>query len=238
MAAGASPLTLAGLSGIGDIVLTCTGDLSRNRAVGVRLGKGEKLEDITASMKVGAKEWEVVCGSGKEKGMTGSCPPLPCWPGASPQAAAACSPPASACLQGAVAEGVLTSRSAHHLAQKKGIECPVIEGIYRVRAWLGGWSGVCGRAGQGSSPPQLAGAGRPRRRKCRSQWLLRPHASLSHPPLRPLQVIHEGADPVQVVTENMSRPLKAEVNPMVAEAAHYAEVPASTPPASTPGCTI
>jgi glycerol-3-phosphate dehydrogenase (NAD(P)+) len=53
--------------------------------VGIRLGKGEKLEDITATMK------------------------------------------------GAVAEGVLTSRSAHHLAQKMGIECPVIEGIYRVR---------------------------------------------------------------------------------------------------------
>lgn len=50
---GASPLTLAGLAGVGDIVLTCTGDLSRNRTVGVRLGKGEKLEDITATMKVG-----------------------------------------------------------------------------------------------------------------------------------------------------------------------------------------
>ena len=48
--------------------------------------------------------------------------------------AAAYLPPIFSCLQGAVAEGVLTSRSAHHLAQKKGIECPVIEGIYRVRA--------------------------------------------------------------------------------------------------------
>ena len=68
-------------------------------------------------------------------------------------------------------------------------------------------------------------------------WL-RPLTSLTLPPL-PLQVIHEGADPVQVVTENMSRPLKAEVNPMGAEAAHYAEVPATeAPPASTPGCTI
>lgn len=38
----------------------------------------------------------------------------------------------SSCLQGAVAEGVLTSRSAHHLAQRQGIECPVISGIYRV----------------------------------------------------------------------------------------------------------
>ncbi|PSC69774.1 glycerol-3-phosphate dehydrogenase [Micractinium conductrix] len=125
VAAGASPLTLAGLSGIGDIVLTCTGDLSRNRTVGIRLGKGEKLEDITATMG------------------------------------------------GAVAEGVLTSRSTHHLAQKKGIECPVLEGIYRV--------------------------------------------------------IHEGADPVQVQTENMSRPLKAEVDARVAMAAHHAEVPAPPP---------
>ncbi len=43
---GANPLTLAGLSGIGDLVLTCTGELSRNRAVGEALGRGEKLADI------------------------------------------------------------------------------------------------------------------------------------------------------------------------------------------------
>ncbi|KAI0559306.1 Glycerol-3-phosphate dehydrogenase [Gracilaria domingensis] len=43
---GASPVTLAGLSGVGDTFLTCFGPLSRNRTVGVRLGKGEKLEDI------------------------------------------------------------------------------------------------------------------------------------------------------------------------------------------------
>lgn len=133
VALGASPLTLAGLSGIGDIVLTCTGDLSRNRTVGVRLGKGEKLDHITATMG------------------------------------------------GAVAEGVLTSRSAHHLAQKMGIDCPVIEGIYRV--------------------------------------------------------IHEGADPHDVVTQNMSRPLKAEVDPNVAEAAHKAEVPLPAPDAAVPSCT-
>lgn len=36
------------------------------------------------------------------------------------------------CLQGAVAEGVLTSRSAHHLAQRQGIDCPTIEGIFHV----------------------------------------------------------------------------------------------------------
>jgi glycerol-3-phosphate dehydrogenase (NAD(P)+) len=46
---GADPLTFQGLAGIGDLVLTCTGDLSRNRTLGLRLGRGEKLEDITAS---------------------------------------------------------------------------------------------------------------------------------------------------------------------------------------------
>ena len=108
---GANPLTLAGLSGIGDIILTCTGDLSRNRTVGMRLGKGEKLDDIISDMT-------------------------------------------------AVAEGILTSRSAANLAKKVGIDCPVIDGIY--------------------------------------------------------QVIHEGADPEEMVQRNMSRPLVAELDPLVA----------------------
>lgn len=113
---GANPLTLSGLSGVGDLVLTCTGDLSRNRTVGLRIGKGETLEEITKSMK-------------------------------------------------AVAEGVLTAKAAHHLAQAKGVDCPVLSGLYRV--------------------------------------------------------IHEGADPKQVVLENMSRPLKQEVNQLVIDAAHH-----------------
>jgi glycerol-3-phosphate dehydrogenase (NAD(P)+) len=46
---GADPLTFQGLAGVGDLVLTCTGDLSRNRTLGLRLGRGEKLADITAS---------------------------------------------------------------------------------------------------------------------------------------------------------------------------------------------
>ncbi len=49
-AMGADFKTFAGLSGIGDLVLTCGGDLSRNRTVGLRLGKGEKIEDILNSM--------------------------------------------------------------------------------------------------------------------------------------------------------------------------------------------
>ena len=46
----ASPLTFAGLSGLGDLVLTCTGDLSRNRQVGLRLGRGEDIASILDSM--------------------------------------------------------------------------------------------------------------------------------------------------------------------------------------------
>jgi glycerol-3-phosphate dehydrogenase (NAD(P)+) len=47
---GANPLTLSGLAGMGDLVLTCTGELSRNRAVGLGLGRGESLRDILAGM--------------------------------------------------------------------------------------------------------------------------------------------------------------------------------------------
>ena len=46
VAMGANPLTFSGLAGMGDLVLTCTGGLSRNRTLGVRLGKGELFEDI------------------------------------------------------------------------------------------------------------------------------------------------------------------------------------------------
>jgi len=41
---------MAGLAGLGDLVLTCTGGLSRNRSVGVELGRGRKLDDIIADM--------------------------------------------------------------------------------------------------------------------------------------------------------------------------------------------
>lgn len=46
---GAHPRTVSGLSGLGDIMLTCYGDLSRNRSVGLRLGAGESIDDIIAS---------------------------------------------------------------------------------------------------------------------------------------------------------------------------------------------
>ncbi len=50
VACGAQPETMAGLAGYGDLVLTCTGSLSRNRAVGVDLGRGRALPDILAGL--------------------------------------------------------------------------------------------------------------------------------------------------------------------------------------------
>lgn len=83
VALGANPLTLSGLSGMGDLILTCTGDLSRNRHVGVELGRGRSLEDVLAEMTM-------------------------------------------------VAEGVDTTRSSHALAQRVGIEMPIISEVHAV----------------------------------------------------------------------------------------------------------
>ena len=55
IALGGRMETLAGLAGMGDLVLTCTGSLSRNRAVGVALGKGKKLADILGDMRAVAE---------------------------------------------------------------------------------------------------------------------------------------------------------------------------------------
>jgi glycerol-3-phosphate dehydrogenase (NAD(P)+) len=55
IALGADPRTFSGLAGMGDLVLTCTGGLSRNRTLGVRLGKGEKLDDILKGAKTVAE---------------------------------------------------------------------------------------------------------------------------------------------------------------------------------------
>jgi len=52
---GARPQTFAGLSGLGDLVLTCTGDLSRNRTVGMRVGKGEDIREILSGMRMVAE---------------------------------------------------------------------------------------------------------------------------------------------------------------------------------------
>jgi glycerol-3-phosphate dehydrogenase (NAD(P)+) len=47
--------TFSGLSGLGDLILTCTGNLSRNRTVGLQLGQGKKLEDIVSEMNMVAE---------------------------------------------------------------------------------------------------------------------------------------------------------------------------------------
>jgi glycerol-3-phosphate dehydrogenase (NAD(P)+) len=62
-AMGAHPATFAGLAGMGDLVLTCTGDLSRNRTVGFKLGQGMLLSEIMAEMRMvaeGVKSSEAV----------------------------------------------------------------------------------------------------------------------------------------------------------------------------------
>ena len=55
LAMGAEASTFSGLAGMGDLVLTCTGTLSRNRMVGFRLGQGESLDAILSDMKAGAE---------------------------------------------------------------------------------------------------------------------------------------------------------------------------------------
>ena len=54
-AKGARAETFAGLAGMGDLVLTCTGDLSRNRTVGIELGRGRKLDEILGGMRMVAE---------------------------------------------------------------------------------------------------------------------------------------------------------------------------------------
>ena len=70
VALGAKKETFMGLSGLGDLVLTCTGDLSRNRQVGLRIGRGETLKDILNNMKMvaeGVKTCEALYELGRSK---------------------------------------------------------------------------------------------------------------------------------------------------------------------------
>ena len=83
VALGARAETFAGLAGLGDLVLTCTGALSRNRALGVAIGQGQSCEEALA---------------GKDS----------------------------------VAEGVLNAQSAKALADRVGVEMPIIEATYRI----------------------------------------------------------------------------------------------------------
>ncbi|ACH37039.1 glycerol-3-phosphate dehydrogenase, NAD(P)-dependent [Citrifermentans bemidjiense Bem] len=55
VAMGAQPSTFAGLAGMGDLVLTCTGDLSRNRSVGIQIGQGRTLSEILGEMRMVAE---------------------------------------------------------------------------------------------------------------------------------------------------------------------------------------
>ncbi len=71
-AAGGQRETLSGLSGLGDLVLTCTGDLSRNRHVGVELARGRSLRDILAGMKMiaeGVRTTDAALALGKRHGI-------------------------------------------------------------------------------------------------------------------------------------------------------------------------
>src|SRR5688500_2404764 len=83
VALGANPPTFAGLAGLGDLVLTCTGALSRNRIVGVEIGKGRSLEEVLA---------------GRET----------------------------------VAEGVLNAQSARALAERAGVEMPIVNAVHGI----------------------------------------------------------------------------------------------------------
>lgn len=80
---GADPLTLAGLPGLGDLILTCTGDLSRNRAVGLQIARGKSLQEIVASTR-------------------------------------------------SVAEGVRNTRSVRMLAERLGVDMPIVEQMHQV----------------------------------------------------------------------------------------------------------
>jgi glycerol-3-phosphate dehydrogenase (NAD(P)+) len=80
---GADPQTFAGLAGIGDLVLTCTGSLSRNRSVGLEIGRGATLSEVL---------------QGRET----------------------------------VAEGVTTTETAKLLAEKHGVDMPIVQAVHRV----------------------------------------------------------------------------------------------------------
>jgi glycerol-3-phosphate dehydrogenase (NAD(P)+) len=80
---GAQVETLTGLAGLGDLVLTCTGTLSRNRFVGQELGKGRGIEEITAELKE-------------------------------------------------VAEGINTARAVKKLADRAGLEMPIVNEVNAV----------------------------------------------------------------------------------------------------------
>ena len=52
---GANPQTFSGLAGVGDLMLTCTGTISRNHTIGKKIGEGKKLEEILGEMRMVAE---------------------------------------------------------------------------------------------------------------------------------------------------------------------------------------
>lgn len=80
---GGEPMTFAGLAGMGDLVATCISTLSRNRTVGEKLGRGQKLEEIVGEMRM-------------------------------------------------VAEGVKTSKPVLAMAEREGVEMPIVEHVVKV----------------------------------------------------------------------------------------------------------
>ena len=80
---GARASTFAGLAGVGDLVLTCTGALSRNRSVGLEIGRGATLAEVMANRET-------------------------------------------------VAEGVVTTETAKALAEREGVEMPIVNAVHRI----------------------------------------------------------------------------------------------------------
>ncbi len=76
VARGANPLTFSGLSGIGDLVLTCTGDLSRNRQVGLGLGRGQTPAEVLAEMTEVAEGVKTTAGARQLAVETGVVMPI------------------------------------------------------------------------------------------------------------------------------------------------------------------
>lgn len=83
VALGAEPSTFAGLAGMGDLVLTCTGSLSRNRTVGVEIGQGRPIDEVLHARET-------------------------------------------------IAEGVITTQSAHALALARGVDMPIVRTMHRI----------------------------------------------------------------------------------------------------------
>jgi glycerol-3-phosphate dehydrogenase (NAD(P)+) len=69
---GANPRTFTGLAGFGDLILTCTGDLSRNHTVGKKIGEGKTLKEILADMRMvaeGVKTAKSACNLSRKLGV-------------------------------------------------------------------------------------------------------------------------------------------------------------------------